>query len=177
MPGFKQLHPIRCTRLCCRRRGSRDVPVKVRLEVDWQPERYQLSQGLASLLGMELETRARVIEVRTGGTAVLVMPGNAAHVVCELCGLCLGSGRLPVSIRCAPAAWRSMSPHSIRSQAVWSYVRRYKCQTPEDPTRVICNARLKALFEEDSFDVSSLAQRLSKHLSPAPAVTLEYTIR
>jgi len=41
----------------------------------------------------------------------------------------------------------------------------------------VCNARLKALFEEDSFNVSSLAQRLSKHLSPAPAATLEYTIR
>ena len=63
------------------------------------------------------------------------------------------------------------------SQAVWSYIRRYKCQTPEDPTRVVCNARLKALFEEESFDVSSLAQRLSKHWSPAPAATLEYTIR
>lgn len=33
------------------------------LEVDWQPERYVLSQGLASLLGLELETRHRVIEV------------------------------------------------------------------------------------------------------------------
>ncbi len=54
----------------CRRLGPRDVPVKVRLEVDWQPERYQLSQGLASLLGMELETRARVIEVCTRRTAV-----------------------------------------------------------------------------------------------------------
>ena len=52
------------TTVCYRRLGSQDVPVKVRLEVDWQPERYQLSQGLASLLGMELETRARVIEVR-----------------------------------------------------------------------------------------------------------------
>ena len=50
-----------------RRLGSRDVAAKVRLEVDWQPERYQLSQGLASLLGVELDTRARVIEVRLNG--------------------------------------------------------------------------------------------------------------
>ena len=53
-----------CARVAGRRLGSRDVPAKVKLEVDWQPERYQLSQGLASLLGMELETRARVIEAR-----------------------------------------------------------------------------------------------------------------
>lgn len=39
--------------------------MKVHLDVDWQPERYQLSSGLASLLGLELETRHRVIEVLT----------------------------------------------------------------------------------------------------------------
>ena len=63
------------------------------------------------------------------------------------------------------------------TQAVWSYIRRYKCQNPEDPTRVICNARLKALFEEDTFELSSLPQRLSKHLSLAPAALLEHTIK
>ena len=78
--GLRMLATCISTSTCRRRLGERDVPVKVRLEVDWQPDRYQLSQGLASLLGMELETRARVIEVRTRGTAVPVMPGNAGRL-------------------------------------------------------------------------------------------------
>ena len=46
-----------------RRCGAEPVAVVVRLEVDAQPERFQLSPGLASLLGLELESRHRVIEV------------------------------------------------------------------------------------------------------------------
>ena len=42
-------------------RGDRDTRAKIILRVDHQPERYKLSPGLSSLLGMDLETRPRVI--------------------------------------------------------------------------------------------------------------------
>ncbi len=156
------------------------------MEVDWQPERYQLSQGLASLLGIELDTRARVIEVRSDSQLTSLQqqhafqkqlnlppePGRTdAHAVIDPMG---ADGVLGARFDC----WHIPSHDvSARQQAVWSYIRRYKCQSPGDPTRVACNARLKALFEEDSVEISSLSERLSKHLSPAPAATLDFTVR
>lgn len=60
--------------------------MKVHLDVDWQPERYQLSSGLASLLGLELETRHRVIEVLTDQS--LCKPGPYRDISAQSPVLC-----------------------------------------------------------------------------------------
>lgn len=44
-----------------KRQGDRDTRVKIILRVDHRPERYKLSAELSSLLGMDLETRPRII--------------------------------------------------------------------------------------------------------------------
>ena len=43
--------------------------------------------------------------------------------------------------------------------------------------QVQCNARLKALLGEDSIRLSSLAERLGSHLSPAPPAVMDFTVR
>jgi hypothetical protein len=48
----------------CRRLGSEACKAKVTLEVNWQPQRFKLSPALSSLLGVQSDTRARVLQVR-----------------------------------------------------------------------------------------------------------------
>jgi hypothetical protein len=48
----------------CRRLGSEACRAKVTLEVNWQPQRFKLSPALGSLLGVQSDTRARVLQVR-----------------------------------------------------------------------------------------------------------------
>ncbi len=45
-----------------RRLGSEAVEAKLTLEVDWQPARFRLSGPLASLVGVQSDTRARVLQ-------------------------------------------------------------------------------------------------------------------
>lgn len=44
-----------------KRAGDRDCRVKIALRMDYQPERYKLSAGLSAVLGLDLETRPRII--------------------------------------------------------------------------------------------------------------------
>ena len=44
-----------------KRHGDRDCRVKIALTVDHRPERYKLSPGLATLLGIDIETRPRIV--------------------------------------------------------------------------------------------------------------------
>ena len=62
-------------------------------------------------------------------------------------------------------------------QALWAYIRRHKLQSAADPEQVQCNMRLKALLGADSIQLSSLAERLSSHLSPAPPTVFNYTVK
>ena len=102
--------------MCHRRLGTRDVPVKVRLEVDWQPERYQLSQGLASLLGMELETRARIIEVCTP-EPLFTWPSAVPGTLCACCcGAMPGLEYIPSQhqiLRCTAGCCSTVSPRQV----------------------------------------------------------------
>ena len=47
-----------------RRLGGEACRAKVTLEVNWQPQRFKLSPALGSLLGVQSDTRARVLQVR-----------------------------------------------------------------------------------------------------------------
>lgn len=51
-------------RLHARRRlGSEAFEARVTLEVNWQPQRFRLSPALSSLLGVQSDTRASVLQV------------------------------------------------------------------------------------------------------------------
>lgn len=53
----------RCWPRLRRRLGSEACQAKVTLEVNWQPQRFRLSSALSSLLGVQSDTRARVLQV------------------------------------------------------------------------------------------------------------------
>ncbi|KAK1369773.1 SWI/SNF complex component SNF12-like [Heracleum sosnowskyi] len=44
-----------------KRRGDKEFTLNVRLEVNYMPEKYKLSPALTELLGIEVETRSRII--------------------------------------------------------------------------------------------------------------------
>lgn len=44
------------------RQGSEPVDVEISLDLDWQPARYQLPNGLADLLKLQYDSRARVLQ-------------------------------------------------------------------------------------------------------------------
>lgn len=48
-----------------RRLGSGPLEAAVTLEVNWQPQRFRLAAPLSSLIGVQSDTRARVLQVRT----------------------------------------------------------------------------------------------------------------
>lgn len=47
-----------------RRLGSEAFEARVTLEVNWQPQRFKLSPALSSLLGVQSDTRPRVLQVQ-----------------------------------------------------------------------------------------------------------------
>lgn len=47
-----------------RRLGSEAMVARVTLEVNWQPQRFRLAPPLASLLGVQSDTRCRVLQAR-----------------------------------------------------------------------------------------------------------------
>ena len=60
---------------------------------------------------------------------------------------------------------------------MWAYIRRHKLQSAADPEQLHCNVRLKALLGADTIQLSSLAERLGSHLSPAPPAVFDFTVR
>jgi hypothetical protein len=54
---------LRCKGCLFRRVGSKPAAVSVELEVDWQPERFTLSDGLAIMLGIQNDTRENILKV------------------------------------------------------------------------------------------------------------------
>ncbi|KAJ7531041.1 hypothetical protein O6H91_14G030000 [Diphasiastrum complanatum] len=44
-----------------KRKGNKEFTVNIRLEMNYSPERFKLSSSLADLLGIEVDTRARII--------------------------------------------------------------------------------------------------------------------
>ena len=57
----QNLVPTKSFAHACRRRGSQDVEVSLEIEVDNQPERYNLSASLSAVLGLKQATRAYVL--------------------------------------------------------------------------------------------------------------------
>ncbi|GBG73211.1 hypothetical protein CBR_g12928 [Chara braunii] len=106
-----------------KRRGDKEFVAKLKFELNYVPERHKVSPELGEILGVHIETRARILS------------------------------------------------------ALWQYIKSQSLQDPSDPTFIICDARLKALFNgEERVRFSSVA-RLQLHLSPAPPILLEHTIR
>lgn len=60
---------------------------------------------------------------------------------------------------------------------VWEYARSQHLQQEDDERKFACDAKLKALFNQDSFYFPTLPHLLKPHFSPLPPVRLPYTIR
>ncbi|GBG71737.1 hypothetical protein CBR_g9147 [Chara braunii] len=106
-----------------KRRGDKEFIAKLKFELNHVPERYKVSPELGEILGVQTETRARVLS------------------------------------------------------ALWQYIKSQSLQDPSDPTFMICDARLKAIFNgEERVRFSTVARLLQLHLSPAPPILLEHTI-
>lgn len=60
---------------------------------------------------------------------------------------------------------------------IWEYARSQNLQQDEDERKFVCDAKLKALFNSDSFYFPNVPQLIKVHLKPLPPVQLAYTIR
>ena len=68
----------------CSRRGSQDVEVQLQIEVDNQPERFNLSASLSAILGLKQATRASVLH-----TLWAYIKSHRLQVLQCLCTACL----------------------------------------------------------------------------------------
>jgi SWI/SNF-related matrix-associated actin-dependent regulator of chromatin subfamily D len=60
---------------------------------------------------------------------------------------------------------------------IWDYARSQHLQQDEDERKFACDAKLKALFNQDMFFFPLLPQLIKPHMTPLPPVQLKYTIR
>jgi SWI/SNF-related matrix-associated actin-dependent regulator of chromatin subfamily D len=60
---------------------------------------------------------------------------------------------------------------------IWEYARSQHLQQDEDERKFACDAKLKALFNQDTFYFPHLPQLLKPHMATLPPVQLPYTIR
>ncbi|KAF2020808.1 hypothetical protein BU24DRAFT_8854 [Aaosphaeria arxii CBS 175.79] len=61
---------------------------------------------------------------------------------------------------------------------IWEYARSHNLQQDEDERKFACDAKLKALFnQQDTFYFPNVPQLVKPHLKPLPPVQLKYTIR
>ncbi|CAM6096489.1 unnamed protein product [Calypogeia fissa] len=106
-----------------KRKGDQEFKVYIRLEMNYSPERYKLSASLSEMLGIEVDTRPRIIA------------------------------------------------------ALWQYIKAKKLQNPSDPTIINCDPTLHKILGEDRIKFSFVSQKLHHHLSPAPPIVLEHTVK
>ncbi|XP_020582305.1 uncharacterized protein LOC110025946 [Phalaenopsis equestris] len=60
-------------------------------------------------------------------------------------------------------------PKMARTEIVkklWSYIRKYNLQDPNNKRKIICNDELRLLFETDSTDMFKMNKLLAKHIIP-----------
>jgi SWI/SNF-related matrix-associated actin-dependent regulator of chromatin subfamily D len=60
---------------------------------------------------------------------------------------------------------------------IWEYARSQHLQQDEDERKFACDAKLKALFNQDAFYFPHIPQLIKPHLTSLPPVQLPYTIR
>jgi SWI/SNF-related matrix-associated actin-dependent regulator of chromatin subfamily D len=60
---------------------------------------------------------------------------------------------------------------------IWEYARSQHLQQDEDERKFACDAKLKAMFNQDAFYFPALPQLIKPHLTTLPPVQLSYTIR
>ncbi|CAH9082549.1 unnamed protein product [Cuscuta epithymum] len=106
-----------------KRKGDQEFTVNIRLELNYSPEKYKLSQALTEVLGVEVDTRARIIS------------------------------------------------------AIWHYVKARKLQCPEDPAYFNCDPSLQKVFGEGKVKLTTVAQKITQHLSPPQPIHLEHRVK
>lgn len=69
-----------------KRKGDKEFTAIVRLEMDFVPEKFRLSPALKEVLGMEVETRPRIIAALWHyiKTRTLQIPGDTSSFMCDL---------------------------------------------------------------------------------------------
>ncbi|KAF2465497.1 uncharacterized protein BDR25DRAFT_84450 [Lindgomyces ingoldianus] len=60
---------------------------------------------------------------------------------------------------------------------IWEYCKCNHLQQDEDERKFVCDAKLKAIFNSDTFFFPMLPQLLKPHLTTLPPIQLSYTIR
>ncbi|KAF2116227.1 hypothetical protein BDV96DRAFT_573608 [Lophiotrema nucula] len=60
---------------------------------------------------------------------------------------------------------------------IWEYARSHHLQQEDDERKLTCDAKLKTLFNSDTFYFPQLPQLVKPHLTALPPVQLNYTIR
>ncbi|VFQ93953.1 unnamed protein product [Cuscuta campestris] len=106
-----------------KRKGDQEFTVNIRLELNYSPEKFRLSLALTEVLGVEVDTRARIIS------------------------------------------------------AIWHYVKARKLQCPDDPSYFNCDPPLQKVFGEGKVKFTTVAQKITSHLSPPQPIHLEHRVK
>lgn len=133
------------------------------LELQRQPDVYRPSEALAAVVGSGPQTRCAMLRV---GACSLLPHSHIEEITGAADWSCLLS-----------AGWLGGSLMKVGvMQAIWAYIKQHRLQNDAHPALIRCDARLKALFREDSLKMATISEKISPHLKPEEPVKLEYTV-
>lgn len=96
-------------------------------------------------------------------------------VLIEL-GIDHGAERYRLSEPMARLLGLCVATKAVVITALWRYVRQNRLQSDDDPSNIVCDENLRAIFNKPNINIASLSDKLKMHLRRTEPLLLEYRI-
>jgi SWI/SNF-related matrix-associated actin-dependent regulator of chromatin subfamily D len=70
----------------------------------------------------------------------------------------------------------SLATKAVVITALWRYIRTNRLQADDDPSTIVCDENLKAIFKKPSLNLSAVSDKLNMHLRRAEPIQIDHLI-